>query len=150
MKTNYRKSVPKSLKDKLWDTTFGASAGEGLCYVCGIIINSKCFEAGHVISVYDGGETNLQNLKCICSTCNKSMGTRNLEEFKRLYFPQNFNKSLNKKVKKKLRCYCENCTVIKNTINILDEFNLRFFKNKLIKFKGFSKNKLIKLFCVFF
>jgi 5-methylcytosine-specific restriction endonuclease McrA len=135
MKTNYRKSVPKSLKDKLWDTTFGASAGEGLCYVCGIIINSKCFEAGHVISVYDGGGTNLQNLKCICSTCNKSMGTRNLEEFKRLYFPQNFKKSLNKKVnkkvnKKEIRCYCGNCTCNKRpTINILDEF----------KFKGFSK-----------
>lgn len=82
-----RKSIPKSLKDLLWDTTYGPEAGQGTCYVCGIIINSKRFEAGHVISVYEGGSTTLDNLRCICSTCNKSMGTRNLERFKNLYFP---------------------------------------------------------------
>lgn len=82
-----RKSVPKALKDRLWDTTFGPEAGQGECFVCGILINSKRFEAGHIKAVYNGGDTNLENLKCICSTCNKSMGTQNLEEFKKTYFP---------------------------------------------------------------
>ena len=86
-KDNYRKSVPKTVKDRLWDTTFGPESGQGLCYVCGVLINSKRFEAGHVISVYHGGSTTLDNLKCICSTCNKSMGTQNLEKFKFTYFP---------------------------------------------------------------
>jgi 5-methylcytosine-specific restriction endonuclease McrA len=86
-KDNCRKSVPKTVKDRLWDTTFGPEAGQGLCYVCGLQINSKRFEAGHVISVYHGGSTTLDNLKCICSTCNKSMGTQNLEKFKLTYFP---------------------------------------------------------------
>lgn len=122
----YRKSVPKSLKDRLWDTTFGASAGEGKCYVCRVIINSKNFEAGHIVSVYNEGGTNLKNLKCICSTCNKSMGTRNLEEFKRLYFPSKF-KNTTKITENK--CYCGNCNK-KPTINMLDNF----------KFKGFIKN----------
>ena len=118
----YRKSVPKSLKDRLWDTTFGASAGEGKCYVCNIIINSKRFEAGHVISVYNDGGTNLNNLKCICSTCNKSMGTQNLEDFKLFYFPSKIKKI----TEKKSFCNdynCRNCT--KLTIDSLDKFKFK-------------------------
>ena len=89
-KKKYRESIPKVVKDRLWDTTFGETAGQGKCEVCGIIINSKRFEAGHVISVYNGGDTTIQNLRCICSTCNKSMGTMNLEVFKKRYFPKPF------------------------------------------------------------
>lgn len=86
-KKYYRKSVPKTVKDALWDTTFGSDKGEGNCYVCGMIINSKRFEAGHIIAVHNKGTTTLDNLECICSTCNKSMGTQNLEDFKKTYFP---------------------------------------------------------------
>lgn len=82
-----RKSVPKALKDKLWDTTFGPDVGQANCYVCDIAINSKRFEAGHIISVVNGGKTVLDNLRCICGTCNKSMGTDNLEQFRTEYFP---------------------------------------------------------------
>ena len=81
-----RKSVPKSLKDLLWDTSFGPEVGQANCYVCGTIINSKKFEAGHVVAVAKGGRTILSNLRCICGTCNKSMGTENLDEFKAKYF----------------------------------------------------------------
>ena len=105
------------MKDRLWDTTFGPSAGEGKCYVCGIIINSKRFEAGHVISVYNGGGTNLNNLKCICSTCNKSMGTRNLEDFKRIYFPSKIKKEIPEKK------HCCNCN--KLTIDMLEKFRFK-------------------------
>lgn len=102
-KENYRKSVPKTVKDRLWDTTFGPEAGQGLCYVCGLKINSKRFEAGHIISVYHDGSTTLDNLKCICSTCNKSMGTQNLENFKLTYFPA-IQKKIKDKHKKKCIC----------------------------------------------
>lgn len=87
-KPKKRKSVPKTLKNRLWDTTYGASAGEGECHVCEITINSKNFEAGHIIAVANGGKTILSNLRCVCGTCNKSMGTTNLEEFKETYFPE--------------------------------------------------------------
>lgn len=87
-KKRVRKSIPKSLKDLLWDTTFGDSVGEGNCYVCNIKINSKRFEAGHIVAEANGGKTILENLRCICSVCNKSMGTDNLEEFKGRYFPK--------------------------------------------------------------
>jgi hypothetical protein len=83
-----RKTVPKALKDKLWDTTFGPEVGQANCYVCNAIINSKRFEAGHVKAVANGGKTVLKNLRCICGTCNKSMGTDDLEVFREHYFPE--------------------------------------------------------------
>lgn len=85
-KKKHRKNIPKAVKDRLWDITFGPSAGEGECYTCGAVINSKRFEAGHIISVYNGGKDIIDNLKCICSTCNKSMGTEDMNEFKKKYF----------------------------------------------------------------
>ena len=53
---------PTKLKNTLWDVTYGSQSGEGLCYVCEGIINSKRFEAGHIISVFYGGDTTLENL----------------------------------------------------------------------------------------
>ena len=85
--TYVRKSIPKSLKDKLWDVSYGPDSGSGECYVCKTKINSKRFEAGHIIPVSRGGDTVLSNLKCICSTCNKAMGNQHLEIFKNKYFP---------------------------------------------------------------
>jgi hypothetical protein len=88
-KTNKkRKSVPKALKDKLWDTEFGPEAGQAECYCCNGTINSKRFEAGHIVAVANGGRTILSNLHCVCGTCNKSMGTQNMEEFKQEFFPE--------------------------------------------------------------
>lgn len=89
---NKRKTIPKALKDKIWDDTFGSKCGEGKCYVCSDVINSKKFECGHIVAVAKGGNNDIENLKPICSTCNKSMGVKNMEEFKKEYFS-----SLNKK-----------------------------------------------------
>ena len=74
-----RKAIPKAVKDSVWDTTFGASKGIGKCYVCDSEINSKCFDCGHIIAVSNGGDNSKDNLKPICSTCNKSMGTKNMD-----------------------------------------------------------------------
>lgn len=84
-----RISIPKTVKDNLWDQHFGKEAGIGKCYCCNAEINSKKFDCGHIISVADGGTNNIDNLKPICSTCNKSMGTQNMETFKKEYFEKN-------------------------------------------------------------
>ena len=119
----YRKSVPKALKDRLWDITYGPEAGQGECYVCGTIINSKKFEAGHIISVFHGGKTTLHNLKCICSTCNKSMSTQNLEDFKKTYFP-----AIAYSIKhKKCKCCCH-----ENSNQIINH-DLKAYTTKTIK-----------------
>lgn len=94
-----KKSIPKTLKDLVWDENIGAEKGVGQCYVCEQEINSKKFHCGHVISEKDGGETNKDNLKPICATCNLSMKTKNMEEFKKEYFSQNKLKQI-KEIKK--------------------------------------------------
>lgn len=84
-KKNTRKSIPKALKNIVWDTNIGEEKGIGKCYCCGQKINSKHFEAGHIIAVKNGGGNTLENLKPICSCCNKSMGTMNMNDFIQTY-----------------------------------------------------------------
>ena len=81
-----RKTIPKSLKNIVWDKHIGKEKGIGECDVCKCEIDSKNFDCGHIISVKNGGETNETNLLPICATCNKSMGIENLNEFKEKYF----------------------------------------------------------------
>ena len=83
-----RKSIPKSVKDAVWDKCIGRHNGIGKCYCCGTNIDSKKFDCGHIIAFAKGGLNVVENLKPICATCNKSMGTQNLEEFKKEYFPK--------------------------------------------------------------
>ena len=83
-----RKSIPKALKNKVWDTYVGKSKGIGKCFCCKKEIDSKDFDCGHVISVKDGGPTTVENMRPVCSPCNKSMGTQNMNDFKNQYFPE--------------------------------------------------------------
>ncbi len=103
MSKKYRKNIPKAVKDRLWDITFGPEAGQGACWVCEATINSKRFEAGHIDSVFNGGKDTIDNLRCICSTCNKSMSIENMDIFKKIYFPGKY-----KKQKESCKCNCSN------------------------------------------
>ena len=80
-----RSAIPKALKNEVWDNSIGREKGVGHCYCCSKEIDSKHFECGHIIAVSNGGTNTLQNLKPLCSLCNKSMGSQNLEEFKNNY-----------------------------------------------------------------
>lgn len=51
---------------------------------CGENVNVFDFECGHVVAKSKGGEDKVDNLRPICSTCNKSMGVMNMEEYKEL------------------------------------------------------------------
>lgn len=84
-----RKTVPKSLKEQLWYRQIGKNIGSSLCYVCRIReITPFTFEAGHIVAVAKGGTTTLDNLRCICLPCNRSMGTEHLEIYKKRYYPE--------------------------------------------------------------
>lgn len=73
--------ISKSVKKKLWNKYFKTIDGE--CFCCKTKIDSFNFEAGHVVAKAKGGDNSISNLRCICSTCNKSMGTHNLELWKK-------------------------------------------------------------------
>lgn len=83
-----KQHIPKKLKNMIWDKYVGKEKGVGLCYCCSEEIDSKNFEAGHIIPEAKGGPTNVDNLRPICSCCNKSMGTQNMDEFKQKYMNQ--------------------------------------------------------------
>ena len=82
---NKRKSIPKTVRDSLWNNKFGEELN-GVCYVCNCKITYHIFHAGHKISVKNGGTNNITNLEIVCPTCNLSMGIQDLEMFKNTYF----------------------------------------------------------------
>ena len=80
-----KKTIPSALKRKVWHVYLGEENGVGLCTCCGISkINQFSFHCGHVISEKNGGEMKVDNLRPICQNCNSSMGTKNMNEFKKM------------------------------------------------------------------
>jgi len=76
-----KKYIPKALRSKVWYTY----NHNNLCYCCEITpITPFNFECGHVDSKINGGLTTLQNLRPLCTLCNRSMSRKNLYDFKNL------------------------------------------------------------------
>ncbi len=81
-----RKPIRKGLRDKVW-TNYMGKRFQGLCYCCKIEpITVNNFEVGHNKSVYSGGSNNINNLRPICRSCNREMGTRSIEWWKKKYY----------------------------------------------------------------
>jgi hypothetical protein len=74
-------TIPKVLKNAVWDKYIGKEHGIGNCNCCQANIDAKHFECGHVISESKGGELCIENLRPVCGLCNKSMGTMDMNEF---------------------------------------------------------------------
>lgn len=43
------------------------------------------FECGHILADSKGGMPTVENLRCICSVCNKSIGSTDMNKFKKEY-----------------------------------------------------------------
>jgi Leucine-rich repeat (LRR) protein len=80
--------IKQALRMKLWEETFGDRL-YGSCYCCQRKIKVDNFHAGHIISEKNGGKVEIDNLKIVCSPCNSSCGTDNLEDFKNLLLHKN-------------------------------------------------------------
>lgn len=79
-----KKSIPKPLKNQVWEVYVGNDIARTKCLCCNhneILMNN--FHCAHVIAESKGGETNLKNLRPICATCNLSMKTENMFEYKK-------------------------------------------------------------------
>jgi 5-methylcytosine-specific restriction endonuclease McrA len=90
-----RKTIPAPIRRKVWTHYIGETNAKGKCMCCNdIIITPFMFECGHVISVFNGGDVSISNLRPICSSCNKSMGSTNMTDYmitNKLPFPPNWN-----------------------------------------------------------
>jgi 5-methylcytosine-specific restriction endonuclease McrA len=85
IKPKYKKeTIPKSLKIVVWNKYFGEATGKIKCPCCNITeITQLKFHCGHIIAEKNGGTLNIDNLMPICESCNKSMGTQNLHDFRK-------------------------------------------------------------------
>ena len=78
-----KKSIPKVVKDLSWNKWIGEDVARAKCMCCGVNeIKMSSFHCGHVIAEANGGKLSIDNLKPVCSACNLSMGTENMDDFK--------------------------------------------------------------------
>jgi len=78
-----RPKISKTLSVQVWSKYYTLDTGSAKCPICEIHqIYQSNFECGHIISHANGGPTNLENLKPICQQCNKSMSSKNMDDFK--------------------------------------------------------------------
>lgn len=82
---NRKKHISKSIKKIIWEKYCGINSK---CYCCGNQnISPFDFEAGHIIPESKGGQTTAENLRPICSLCNRSMNNTDMKEFTKKFFP---------------------------------------------------------------
>tara|TARA_B000000475_G_scaffold164112_1_gene132040 strand:- start:130 stop:1197 length:1068 start_codon:yes stop_codon:yes gene_type:complete len=95
--TNKKKNIPKKLKIDIWNHYIGNNIRTCKCLCCNITdISIENFHAGHIISEKNNGLTTINNLLPICSGCNLSMNSKNMEQFINQYYPQNIDLFLKK------------------------------------------------------
>ena len=77
-----KKRITKTLKRQVWYKEFKYN-DTGICPIihCNTTLNQTQFEAGHVISEFNNGPTELSNLRPICKQCNVQMGSHNWNEY---------------------------------------------------------------------
>lgn len=79
-------TIPSAVKRLCWNINIGEEIGKARCYCCkSTYITQHSFHCGHVISEAKGGKTVVSNLKPICQNCNSSMGTKNMNDFMKLF-----------------------------------------------------------------
>lgn len=81
-----RSSVPGAVRFALWNRWHGCESGTGSCFCCGCKVTQQDFEAGHVVAASRGGGCSVDNLRVLCRACNRSMGSRNLLDFRAEHF----------------------------------------------------------------
>lgn len=109
-----KKSIPKKIRQLVWNKWIGEEKGNGSCRCCEITkISQMDFVCGHIISEFNGGDITLDNLMPICHLCNSSMGTTNLNEFKKAHrLEKKENETIKKahnSIESKTRYFCSPC-----------------------------------------
>ena len=75
-----KKQIPKRVRELCW-TRYNGTNFTGKCACCQENITVFNYDAGHIISEYNGGDVSVDNLIPLCRGCNVSMGTTNCLEF---------------------------------------------------------------------
>jgi len=79
-----RKNISRTLRMEVWKKRCNDKIN-GECFCCSEEIANTNFDCGHVISVRDGGNNDIDNLEPVCRSCNLHMGTMNMILYKKLF-----------------------------------------------------------------
>jgi hypothetical protein len=83
-----RKTIPKKIRGEAWKNQFGDST-KGACFCCKKELDIfDNWHAGHILSHSNGGTDTSNNLRPVCGSCNLSMGTENMDDFKKRCYPE--------------------------------------------------------------
>lgn len=74
-----RQPIPQYMRMRVWYNAFVDAYG--YCFCCNKDIQIYNFECGHIVSVYDNGESTIKNLLPICKHCNLDMGKTNMNVY---------------------------------------------------------------------
>jgi len=82
----YRKrNIPATVKRLVWNKYIGEEIGKAKCTCCNVTdITQLSFHCGHVIAEVNDGQMTVENLRPICQNCNSSMGSLNMNVFKKM------------------------------------------------------------------
>jgi 5-methylcytosine-specific restriction endonuclease McrA len=73
------------LRCEVWDKWIGTEFRLYKCICCSTkLITPGDFACGHVKSRNNGGSININNLRPICTSCNSSMGTQHMDEYRQI------------------------------------------------------------------
>jgi 5-methylcytosine-specific restriction endonuclease McrA len=82
-----RKAIPKKIRGEAWKIQFGDST-KGSCFCCKKDLDVfDDWHAGHIVSHSNNGTDTANNLRPVCGSCNLSMGTENMDDFKKRCYP---------------------------------------------------------------
>jgi hypothetical protein len=86
-----KRKIPKQIRANVWSEWIGDKT-TGVCFSCrqNKLQHMTNWECGHIISDKDGGDLSISNLRPLCSTCNKSMGARNMKDYVKEFYPKNY------------------------------------------------------------
>lgn len=77
-----KNKIHHTIRIKVWNKHIGVEVGRALCLCCKKNhITQHQFICGHVVSHAQGGEIDIDNLRPICSTCNRDMGCTDMRIF---------------------------------------------------------------------
>lgn len=76
-----KRKIPAAIKKAVWLSIFPGKL-KGECLLCRGELDAMDFEAGHIVPESKmGGDIAVKNLVPMCGKCNKSVGSRHLEEY---------------------------------------------------------------------
>ena len=96
-KPNFKIKLPQKVRIDSWNNYIGEDIGSVLCICCNQSkITQSNFQAGHITPKSKGGSDTIDNIIPICSQCNGSMMTKNMEDYIKEYYPNNYSNFMNK------------------------------------------------------